>query len=217
MEKNTAADKQPIDITVNSGFSSKTTFLLVRHGETEFNRLFKLQGHTDTKLNKNGIGQARISAEKLRNIHIDGIYTSDLQRASQTAHIISNLIGAPVIDGSPDLREGSFGNMEGKTYAEISEITAIPLDSLLSKGLGGLPETEPIKSICDRAMSYLRDVAVGNPGKTFVVVTHGGVIRAVVSRILSKEFGYLYFNNGSIVQLDFLNEIWSTSGSSVNP
>lgn len=217
MNKITAADKKPTDIKVNPNFYSKTTFLLVRHGETEFNRLLRLQGHTDTKLNENGREQAKIAAEKLRSIHIDGIYSSDLQRASQTAHIISTIIGAPVLNKTPDLREGSFGEMEGKTFVEISEITDIPLNSLLTKGLGGLSETEPLESICDRAMGYLRNIAVKNPGKTFAVITHGGVIRAIVSRILSVEFGYLYFSNGSIVQLDFYNDMWSTSGNPLNP
>lgn len=189
----------------------KTSFILTRHGETNYNRLFMLQGHIDTDVNKLGIIQARDTARKLESFKIDMIYSSDLKRAKHTAEIISEIIAAPLSGVSTKLREGYFGDLEGKTYEEISSVTGVPMERLIKGGLDGLPQTEPPQSVYNRAMEFLHEIAVEHPGRTILIVTHGGVMRAIAGAMLSLEFSQLHFNNGSLFRLDFTKNAWFIS------
>jgi broad specificity phosphatase PhoE len=87
--------------------------LLVRHGETDWNRDGRWQGGSDTRLNDLGREQARALAERLDG-SIDVLYSSDLARARETAEIVAAKLGLEVhVD--PRLRERSFGSWEGRT------------------------------------------------------------------------------------------------------
>ena len=93
-----------------------TTLLLVRHGETDWNRDGRWQGQSDTPLNELGRRQARELAEQLDGV--DVVYSSDLARARETAEILAERAGVEVrLD--PRLRERGFGAWEGLTLAEI--------------------------------------------------------------------------------------------------
>ena len=81
-----------------------TTVLLARHGETEWNREERYQGHADPPLNKTGRGQAEQLAEQLAQEPIEAVYASDLRRASETAEIVGARLGLRV-DLEPGLRE----------------------------------------------------------------------------------------------------------------
>ncbi|PIS15460.1 hypothetical protein COT62_03610, partial [Candidatus Roizmanbacteria bacterium CG09_land_8_20_14_0_10_41_9] len=86
--------------------------IIIRHGETDFNKERVIQGQLDTFLNKNGVEQARKAAVKLKGEKIDRIYTSDLKRANHTALIIGEVLKARVIP-TPLLRERYFGELQG--------------------------------------------------------------------------------------------------------
>jgi hypothetical protein len=94
--------------------------LLARHGETEWNVLGKLQGHTDIPLNDTGRAQARSLAATVADAGIAAVLTSDLARARQTGEIVATTLGlgAPVID--PNVRERRFGVFEGLTAGECA-------------------------------------------------------------------------------------------------
>lgn len=93
-----------------------TVIAWVRHGETEWNRLRKIQGQTDIPLNETGKQQAALAADRLVHETWDGIYASDLARARQTAEIISDRLGVKILGLDARLRERGFGSLEGTLY-----------------------------------------------------------------------------------------------------
>ncbi|WP_420848057.1 histidine phosphatase family protein, partial [Neobacillus citreus] len=121
-----------------------TKICIVRHGETEWNAIGRLQGRSDIPLNAKGIKQAEESGEYLKNSQWDVIITSPLQRAKKTAEIIKTYINVPLVV-MDDFKEKSFGDAEGMTIEEIR--TAFPdrnytnqesADALIKRLIGGL-------------------------------------------------------------------------------
>ena len=98
-----------------------TRVLLIRHGETDWNRQARLQGHADIPLNAHGQAQVRRLGEALRGEPLDAVYSSDLQRALATAQAIAEATGAPLRQ-EPALRERGFGCFEGLTLADGSRV-----------------------------------------------------------------------------------------------
>jgi broad specificity phosphatase PhoE len=97
-----------------------TRILLARHGETEWNRLGRWQGHADPPLNDLGRRQAEILAEQLAGDTVSAVYSSDLRRARETARIVAERIGLPVTEDSA-LREIDVGSWSGLTRDEVRE------------------------------------------------------------------------------------------------
>ena len=97
-----------------------TEFLLVRHGETNWNRDRRFQGHADPGLNRTGREQARALADELAGEPIVAIYASDLARARETAEIIGERVAAPVVLDR-ELREIDVGEWQGLTWPEVEE------------------------------------------------------------------------------------------------
>ena len=140
-----------------------TELLLVRHGETDWNAEGRLQGHTDRPLNEYGRRQARGLADELADEELDAIYSSDLARARETAEIVGERLGLPVVL-DPDLREKSWGSWEGLTPAERQEIELVG---------------ESTEEHAARTLRALRRIAERHPGGRVLVVTHGGSLRRV--------------------------------------
>ncbi len=97
--------------------ADRLTLFLFRHGETDWNREGRLQGHTDTQLNANGIAQAEALARRLLAHRLDAVMSSDLSRALTTARIIAEILDVPVITDH-GLREVSVGLAEGMLWEE---------------------------------------------------------------------------------------------------
>ena len=91
---------------------------LFRHGETDWNRQGRLQGHTDTPLNATGLAQAEALTERLRPHRLDAVVSSDLARAWTTARIVAEGLGVPLIS-EPGLREANIGEAEGLYWPEV--------------------------------------------------------------------------------------------------
>ncbi len=96
----------------------ETTILLVRHGETDWNRERRVQGHSDRPLNSTGMAQAEALVEELADEPIDAVYSSDLARAFDTAQGVASA-RALHVQPLPELREKNFGTWEGLTDTEI--------------------------------------------------------------------------------------------------
>jgi len=154
-----------------------TTLLLVRHGETDWNRDGRWQGHSNTSLNARGRDQARELADDLTE-EIDAVYSSDLARARETAEIVAARLGLDIrLD--PRLRERGFGSWEGLTGHEIEERDADALARWRAGEGPGAHDAEPFDAFAERMRRFLDDVLQRHPGERVLVIAHGGSIRVI--------------------------------------
>jgi broad specificity phosphatase PhoE len=149
-----------------------TTFLLVRHGETDWNFERRVQGHADRPLNDTGRAQARQLADELAGEAIDAVYSSDLVRAHETARIVAERLGLEVI-AMPDLREKHFGTWEGLTDREI-------LARFPEAQRGHWGDGETTAEVSRRVLGALRRIAETHPDGRVLIVAHGGPLRVAL-------------------------------------
>jgi broad specificity phosphatase PhoE len=154
-----------------------TELLLVRHGETDWNRERRFQGHADQPLNDAGREQARELSEALAGEQIDAVYTSDLQRARETAEILAARFDAEVV-ALRELREIDVGSWQGLSWPEIEERHPDGARRWHENG-HGWEGGESYEDLGVRIVSALRDIAARHPGQRVLVVGHGGTVRAV--------------------------------------
>jgi len=154
-----------------------TTLLLARHGETDWNRDGRWQGHSNTSLNARGREQAHALADELTE-EIDVVYSSDLARARETAEIVAGRLGLDVrLD--PRLRERGFGSWEGLTGYEIEERDADALARWRAGEGPGAHDAEPFDAFAERMGGFLEDVLQRHPGERVLVIAHGGSMRVI--------------------------------------
>jgi probable phosphoglycerate mutase len=152
--------------------------VLVRHGETAWNRSRKIQGHIDIGLNPTGIAQARATANELAGMPIAAIHASDLARAWQTAEAIAGPHRLAVI-ADPELRERHWGRFQGLRFEEIARDFPDAAASITARDPAFAPEGgESIETLEQRVRRALDRIGEKAAGQTIVVVTHGGVLDA---------------------------------------
>jgi broad specificity phosphatase PhoE len=150
--------------------------LLVRHGETDWNRERRFQGHADPSLNETGRAQARELADDLAGEAIDAVYTSDLARARETAEIVAARLDAEVVP-LRELREIDVGEWQGLTWPDIE--ARFPDGALAWREQGhGWESGETYEQLAERVVPALRQIALEHPDGRALVVGHGGTIRA---------------------------------------
>jgi len=158
---------------------SPTRITAVRHGETAWNAITRLQGQLDIDLNALGRWQADRAGAALADSALQVIYSSDLCRAHHTAQAIARHSGiaAPDIRIHQGLRERCFGRFEGLTYAQVGELH--PEEALRWKQRdpdwappGGESQTE----VFARVKAALDAIAAQHAGEHIAIVTHGGVL-----------------------------------------
>ncbi len=181
------------------------TIYVVRHGETDWNVQRRTQGHTDIPLNSNGEIQAEELGKELQDIKFDAAFSSDLQRAHKTAEIIV-LEKKLVVQTTKLLRERSWGSMEGKNVDENNVVIKELLTKLSKAEIAGFkisPDIESDDELMGRILTFLREVAVGYPNKTVLVVSHGGVIRTLFQRLTNVDYQlHLHIKNGAYIKLE---------------
>jgi broad specificity phosphatase PhoE len=164
-----------------------THLYLVRHGETDWNKWRKVQGHSDIPLNATGEMQARQVAKRLAEVPLEAVISSDLRRAKQTAEVIqkyhSNIKELFVY---PELRERNYGEWEGKIIDDIVKEYA---DYKAGQEVGGLFGIETIQEMKNRAMSLLQSLSLEYHDHHLAVVSHGGLINAVLHQLSNGEVG----------------------------
>lgn len=179
----------------------KTTIYAVRHGETEWNKLEKQQGHLNSNLTELGRLQAEAIGDGLQKINFDKFYTSDLGRAIETSEIISHFIKMDFITDSR-LREQNLGTLQGLTKKEFKDTYPDDWRSFTNNDPDYVvPGGESIKQRYERAINCIEDLALQNMNKTILIVTHGGIVMSIIHKALhiplnQKRSFSLY--NGSI-------------------
>ena len=162
-----------------------TTILLARHGESDWNRTKRWQGFADRPLTERGRQQAVELAERLADTDLDAIYSSDLQRARETAEIVARTKGLPVRT-APDLREVDVGSWSGLTRAE-AEVRFPDAYQRWLRGGEGWDDGETYEQLGKRVVQAINQIARDNGGGRVLVVAHGGSIRAVHAAALGVD------------------------------
>jgi len=186
---------------MNKQNTSRTIICLVRHGETDWNTLGKLQGGEDTELNASGRKQATEAARYFETESWDAVVSSPLKRAVKTAQIIADRISIPSIHLVDELVERSYGDAEG----------LLPEERLIRFADGIVPGQEDFEHLRERAMAALNKIASDYQGKKVIVVSHGGILYTILFSLLGSEFKNLklLLKNGSINKLILENNTWS--------
>lgn len=176
----------------------QTVFYLVRHGQTDWNVQGKVQGLADIPLNDTGRAEAVQLSEKIGEIIFDVCFSSELTRALETAEIL-NATRPLIIKTDPALIERNFGPWEGQLFSELLEFEA------LGQPLLNIESDEEIQK---RAFPLLHEIADSYAGSTVLIVTHGSVIRSLLTYLLDgnwRPIQSVQVKNMAILQLSFVD------------
>lgn len=159
--------------------------IIVRHGETDFNKQRRIQGWLDIPLNELGLSQASLASTKLAEIQIDAIYSSDLLRAYQTAQIIATKINQAIIT-RVELRERDMGIFAGWQFESEPDPVKESLwaefeasrdaEDLSWNKHGG----ESLAQMSTRIKQFMDHVDRAHHNQTIVIVTHGGTVNRIL-------------------------------------
>ena len=158
---------------------------LVRHGETEWNKLGRFQGQQDIALNPRGLAQAKETARAMADDGVIALYSSPLQRTMQVANEISRLTSVPVVP-LPGVKELNLGELEGVTGEEMRTIwPAVYSAWSQDPGTLSMPKGESLSQLQDRAWRSLQEVEKAHSGDdVIVVVSHNFAIRTMIHKVL---------------------------------
>ena len=174
----------PKSETVVEQSRDRRLLFLFRHGETDWNREGRLQGHTDTPLNASGLAQAEALSEKLRPHRLDAVVSSDLSRALTTARIVADALGVPLL-ADPGLRETDVGAAEGLLWADAKIRFGEGLtERWFTDGDVAFPGGETGIATRTRGLAALRRLAAAQPYRRIGVSTHGAVVRQLMKHAL---------------------------------
>ena len=185
----------------NKGINTMGHFYFVRHGQTIWNVENKICGATDIELTDMGRQQAlELGREILgQNLHIDEILYSPLIRAAETARLISEMTGIPM-RMELRLKEQNFGKYES-TARDGAEFRRAKSDFISNYGGG-----ESMLRLCQRIYNLLDDIKKESEYKTYLLVAHNGIARAVQSyfyEMTNEEFAAFGMKNCEIRRYDF--------------
>lgn len=187
--------------------------LLVRHGETDWNRAGKFQGKIDIPLNDNGRNQASLAAEFLKTVQIDFAFTSPLSRPKETAEIILKPHPALTLHEDADLQEIGHGLWEGKFESEIEAGYPGELERWRTQPKAvQMPEGENLQDVWTRATAAWQRLLqqVGNDRQTGIVVAHDATNKVLLGYLLGldlADFWKIKQGNGAVTVIDYPNGI----------
>jgi 2,3-bisphosphoglycerate-dependent phosphoglycerate mutase len=162
-----------------------TTLLLARHGESDWNREKRWQGFADRPLTDRGRRQAEELADRLDGTELDAVYSSDLQRARDTAEVVARRRGLAV-STTPDLREVDVGAWSGLNRAEAEAQFPEAYARWLHGG-EGWEDGETYEQLAARVLKEMQRIAAAHDGGRVLVVAHGGTIRVIHAAALGVD------------------------------
>lgn len=177
--------------------------LLIRHGETDWNKDRRIMGRDPVGLNEAGRRQSRSLQATLKNTKVDQVFTSPLLRALQTAEILCAGRG---LKPTPDelLLEVDYGEWVGKKFAEVREMPDyIPYYQRLETPVA--PEGETLYQVRDRGLAFLEKISNGGGGKNVLVVSHADWIKCILMHFMEIPFENIWrlrIDNASISQIE---------------
>jgi 2,3-bisphosphoglycerate-dependent phosphoglycerate mutase len=184
---------QPID---------RRILFLFRHGETDWNRAGRLQGHVDTPLNATGLAQAEALAQQLCAHRLDAVVSSDLKRALTTARIVAEVCGVPLLIDE-GLRETNIGEAEGLLWAEVRARFGELTERWHFDPEVAFPGGETGHQTLTRGLAALRRAAQSHPYRRIAVSTHGAVVRQLVNYASPAGSPPVRARNARLFRLDY--------------
>lgn len=180
--------------------SQETVICIIRHGETDWNSLGKLQGREDIELNALGREQALQIAEYLRTETFDIIVSSPLKRAYETALIVSTQCAIPDICIVDEIMERDYGSASGLLPEERRR-----------RFPGGIPDQEDFEHLRQRAINGIMKIANDFKGKRIIIVSHGALTNSILYTLSSGEYGSFKtrLKNGCINKIIIKNDNWT--------
>jgi probable phosphoglycerate mutase len=164
--------------------SDQRVLFLFRHGETDWNREGRLQGHTDTPLNAIGLAQAEALTARLRPHRLDAVVSSDLLRAATTGRIVADALGVPFFTDA-GLRETDVGAAEGLLWADAKTRFGEGLtERWYADGDVAFPGGETGTATRTRGLAALQRFTAAQPYRRIGVSTHGAMVRQLMKHAL---------------------------------
>lgn len=182
---------------------------LIRHGETEWNHLRKMQGQMDIPLNEYGIELAEKTAEGMKDIRFDRIFASPLVRAKKTAEIIAQNSGV-MVETDDRLKEINFGEGEGSDINVVKAEPEHPLHNFFihPEQFKPMKGGESFYEVQARGLEFLREVVFPLEGEVenVAVVAHAAIIRSIMLHVIDRElkdfWGGVYYKNCCVCEID---------------
>jgi alpha-ribazole phosphatase len=179
--------------------------ILIRHGESTWNKSKRVQGTKNPHLSDKGIKQSQLLADRFNGIRFDAVYSSPLTRAYETAKILTN--SKYNIHTLQDLQEIKLGVWEGKTINQVSKEYKKEYNKWYKKPMEvKIPGAETILEFKDRVVKTLDKIRAQHPNQDVLVVTHGGVITIYLAHLLEMNLNKVWsisLKNGSVTILSF--------------
>lgn len=161
---------------------------IARHGQTNLNKIQKMQGHTDEPLNETGIAQAHAMRELIGDVHFDAVYASPLQRAIKTASILGDIPESDIqID--PRIIEVSFGKYELRRYQDQG--IAMTAFWMLPEVFPAPDTVETIAQMKNRTTAFLQELEQKDYNNV-LVTCHGGIMRVLCGYLINSHTGLMW-------------------------
>ncbi|MDD4075638.1 MAG: histidine phosphatase family protein [Eubacteriales bacterium] len=161
--------------------------ILARHGQTEWNTRFRVQGRTDIPLNDMGRAQARALAERLDCMKIDAVYASPLERACESARCITERQKCPLIVDER-LIERDFGAWEGAIMPELSKTQPALWDIWVKTPEScPIPGAETVQEVYARSMDFAAEALARHPDGNIVMISHANPVKLILCHYLQAS------------------------------
>jgi len=184
-----------------------TRLILIRHGETDWNRQRRYCGFSDIDLNQNGKKQGELLGQRLKKEKIDKVYSSGMKRTDNFAAIA---LGPVTVEKIFGLREVNFGSLEGLTYQEVMKKLPLIYGKWLDNPLANqIPDAESLSCFAARVRQALAKILSDNKGSSSAVFSHAGPLRIILAdslKIELKDIWQIKQDSANINIIEFVEE-----------